>query len=69
MPQIQFIAGAGGHLRSQQRRALFSHGGGEGVCSGFFPHFPRSLLVVLELRQFLEPSTMKSSSSSRAHAN
>ena len=24
VPQIQFIAGAGGHFRSQQRRALFS---------------------------------------------
>ena len=42
VPQIQFIAGAGGHVRSQQRRARFQRMVAvKGVLS-VFPHFSRS---------------------------
>ena len=68
-PQIQFIAGVGGHSSSQQRQVLgFQQGGYGGDEGGFrgFPHFFALLQVPGVEPQFSEPSMAKSSLPSRA---
>ena len=71
VPQIQFIAGIGGHSSSQQRRGCtvqtvqLAAWCGVWRWGGLFSRSSRSSGVE---RQFSEPSMMKSSLSSRAPA-